>query len=58
MIQLLPSTTEGNVKCNVIEGNVKATSELGSNNQEASPLAGKNNVIVLMPCRAWKYARQ
>ena len=28
--------------------------ELGSNNQEASPSAGKNTVVVLVPCRAWK----
>ena len=28
--------------------------ELGSNDQEASPSAGKNTGIVLVPCRAWK----
>ena len=28
--------------------------ELGSSNQEASPSAGKNIGIVLVPCRAWK----
>ena len=28
--------------------------ELGSSGQEASPSAGKNNGIVLVPCRAWK----
>ena len=28
--------------------------ELGSSNQEASPSAGKNTGIVLVPCRAWK----
>ena len=29
-------------------------SELRSSNQEASPSAGKNTGIVLVPCRAWK----
>ena len=28
--------------------------ELGSSDQEASPSAGKNTRIVLVPCRAWK----
>ena len=28
--------------------------ELDSSNQEASPSAGKNTGIVLMPCLAWK----
>ena len=28
--------------------------ELGSNDQEASPSAGKNTGIVLVPCHAWK----
>ena len=28
--------------------------ELGSTDQEASPSAGKNNEIVLVPCRARK----
>ena len=28
--------------------------ELGSSNQEASPSAGKNSVIVLVPCHTWK----
>ena len=28
--------------------------ELGSSDQEASPLEGKNTRIVLVPCRAWK----
>ena len=28
--------------------------ELGSSNQDASPSAGKNTRIVLMPCRALK----
>ena len=28
--------------------------ELGSCNQEASPLAGKKTGIVLVPCHAWK----
>ena len=28
--------------------------KLGSSDQEASPLAGKNTRIVLVPCRAWK----
>ena len=28
--------------------------KLGSSNQEASPSAGKNTGIVLLPCRAWK----
>ena len=28
--------------------------ELGSSNQEASPSAGKNTGLVLMPCRAGK----
>ena len=27
---------------------------LGSSDQEVSPLAGKNTGIVLKPCRAWK----
>ena len=30
--------------------------ELGSSNPEASPSAGKNTGIVLVPCRAWKCA--
>ena len=29
-------------------------SELGSSDQETSPSAGKNTVIVLVPCCAWK----
>ena len=28
--------------------------ELGSSNQEASPSAGKNTEIVLVPCCTWK----
>ena len=28
--------------------------DLGSSNQEASPSAGKNNGIVLVPCHAWE----
>ena len=28
--------------------------ELGSSNQEVSPLVGKNTGIVLVPCCAWK----
>ena len=28
--------------------------KLGSSNQEASPSAGKNTGIVLLPCCAWK----
>ena len=28
--------------------------EFGSSDQEASPSAGKNTGIVLVPCRAWK----
>ena len=28
--------------------------KLGSSNQEASPLAGKNTGIVLVPCCTWK----
>ena len=28
--------------------------ELGSSDQEASPSAGKNTGIVLVPCHAWK----
>ena len=28
--------------------------QLGSSDQEASPSAGKNTGIVLVPCRAWK----
>ena len=28
--------------------------ELGSRDQEASPSAGKNTEIVLVPCHAWK----
>ena len=28
--------------------------KLGSSNQEASPSAGKNTGIVLVPCRTWK----
>ena len=28
--------------------------ELGSSNQEASPSAGKNTGIVLVPCSTWK----
>ena len=28
--------------------------ELGSSDQEASPSAGKNTGVVLVPCRAWK----
>ena len=38
--------------CNVLP-NIKET-ELGSSNQEASPLADKNNRVVLVPCHAWK----
>ena len=29
-------------------------SELGSNDQEASPSASKNTRVVLVPCPAWK----
>ena len=29
--------------------------ELGSSDQEASPSAGKNTRVVLVPCHAWKY---
>ena len=28
--------------------------ELGSSDQEASPSAGKNTGVVLVPCHAWK----
>ena len=28
--------------------------DLGSNHQEASPSAGKNTGIVLVPCRTWE----
>ena len=28
--------------------------ELGSSDQESSPLAGKNTRVVLVPCDAWK----
>ena len=28
--------------------------ELGSSDQEASPVAGKSTGVVLVPCRAWK----
>ena len=28
--------------------------KLGSSDQEASPSAGKNTRIVLVPCRTWK----
>ena len=28
--------------------------ELGSCDQKASPLAGKNTGVVLVPCHAWK----
>ena len=38
-------------------GDSKDTSKetkLGSSNQEASPTAGKNTGVVLVPCRAWK----
>ena len=28
--------------------------KLGSSNQEASPSAGENTGIVLVPCHAWK----
>ena len=28
--------------------------QVGSSNQEASPSAGKNSGLVLVPCRAWK----
>ena len=30
--------------------------ELGSRDQEASPSAGKNSRILLVPCHTWKYA--
>ena len=30
--------------------------ELGSSDQEASPSAGKNTGVVLVPCCAWKCA--
>ena len=30
--------------------------ELGSNNQEGSPSAGKNTGIGLVPCHTWKCA--
>ena len=29
--------------------------KLGSTDQEASPSAGKNTGVVLVPCRAWKW---
>ena len=29
--------------------------KLGSSNKEASPSAGKNSGIVLVPCCAWKF---
>ena len=28
--------------------------KLGGSNQPASPSAGKNSVVVLVPCHAWK----
>ena len=28
--------------------------EIGSSNQEASPSAGKNTRVVLVPCHTWK----
>ena len=28
--------------------------KLGSSNEEASPSAGKNTRVVLVPCHAWK----
>ena len=33
---------------------VSKETKLGSSDQEASPSAGKNAGIVLVPCRAWK----
>ena len=36
----------------VLSGNKKT--ELGSSNQEASPTAGKNARVVLVPRRVWK----
>ena len=38
--------------CTVPPDNKEA--ELGSSDQEASPSAGKNNGVVLVPCRVWK----
>ena len=38
--------------CTVPPDNKKT--KLGSSDQEASPSAGKNTKIVLVPCRAWK----
>ena len=32
--------------------------ELGRRDQEASPSAGKNTGVVLVPCCTWKYAPQ
>ena len=36
-----------------VSPDIKET-ELGSSNQEASPSAGKNTRIVIVPCHAWK----
>ena len=38
--------------CTVVPDSKKT--ELGSSNQETSPSAGKNTVVVLVPCHAWK----
>ena len=38
--------------CNVLTDNKET--ELGSSNQEASPSAGKNIGVVLVPRHAWK----
>ena len=48
----LEDTGIGFSGCNV-PSDSKET-ELGRSNQEASPSAGKNTGIVLVPCRAWK----
>ena len=41
------------VFCCTVLSNSQET-KFGSSNQEASPSAGKNTRIVLVPCRAWK----
>ena len=38
--------------CNVLPDSKET--KLGSSDQEASPSAGKNAGIVLVPCHAWK----
>ena len=38
--------------CNVLSDSKET--QLGSRNQQASPSAGKNTRIVLVPCWAWK----